>query len=156
MEGVGHLPGSMLSRATARLRSRAHRRRLDAALAQEEDPWSCGELMMRAAGLGSLRGRRKVATALVQLVAFAQQHSAGSPYLRLRHTIVLEQRAVLLALASRLREPAPVDVAIVARLAMLVWDETSPAYVGGRPPQGVAEVTARCARALDGGAGGPA
>jgi hypothetical protein len=61
---------------------------------------------------------------------------------------VLAQRESLLALAERLGQPAPLEVAVVAQLAVLVSDPGSPAYVGGREPAGLAELTARCAHAL--------
>jgi hypothetical protein len=62
--------------------------------------------------------------------------------------VVLEQRDTLLELAARLREPAPVSVDVVATLAWLVKDESSPVFVGGNPPAGVADTAARCGCAI--------
>jgi hypothetical protein len=47
---------------------------------------------------------------------------------------VFERREALCALVARLRAPAPLDVAVVARLALLAWDEASPVYVAGGYP----------------------
>jgi hypothetical protein len=65
-----------------------------------------------------------------------------------RHRVVLEQRESLIALAERLFQPAPVAVAVVAQLALLVSDSSSPAYAGGIDPASLAEVTGRCLRSV--------
>jgi hypothetical protein len=64
---------------------------------------------------------------------------------------VLEQREVLLALAERLFQPAPVDVAVVAQFAVLLSDASSPVYVSGRDPGSLADVIHRCQRRIEGG-----
>ena len=71
--------------------------------------------------------------------ADGHRHSLGSA-----HRVVLEQRESLIALAERLFQPAPVKVAVVAQLALLLSDPSSPAYAGGRDPGSLAEVTTRC------------
>jgi hypothetical protein len=100
--------------------------------------------MVRASRLGSLSERRKVAAGLHALVAVATRRRQGSPFVAVRHREVLEQRESLIALAERLFQPAPVQVAVVAQLALLLWDSSSPAYAGGRDPRSLADVTTRC------------
>ena len=71
-----------------------------------------------------------------------------SPCLRIRCDVVLEQRDTLLELAVRLREPEPVSVAVVATLAWLAQDESSPVYVGGIPPASLAGTATSCGCAI--------
>jgi hypothetical protein len=82
------------------------------------------------------------------LVVLAEQNRVVSHHIRIRHGVVVEQRDALLELAAQLHEPAPVSVAVVATLAWLAQDRTSPVFVGGSPPAGVAETAARCGSAL--------
>jgi hypothetical protein len=147
---VGALPSSAPGWRLARIRALVRRRRLDAALADGADPWSEDELVVRAAQLGSLAERRKVAAGLTSLVELAAYQRRGSPYVTVRHQLVLEQRESLLALAERLAQFEPVDVAVVAQLELLLTDPTSPVYTGGGDPHRLAEVTSRC---LDSAAG---
>jgi hypothetical protein len=142
--GVALLPRGVLPRQFARIRARLRRRELDAALAEGRDPWSSSELIARAAHLGAPSERRQLATALERLVALAEHRHRMSPYVRIRRRAVLDQREPLLALATRLRDPAPIDVALLAQLALLAWDESSPVFVDGRPAAALAETTARC------------
>jgi hypothetical protein len=157
VDAVAQLPRHASTRQAVRLRARLRRRRLDDALAGGADPWSSPDLMLRASQLSSPAVRRETAATLEQLVGLAErnrpvmprsQPRAFAPCLRIRCGVVLEHRDTLLALAARLREPAPVSVAVVATLAWLVRDESSPAYAGGNPPAGLADVVARCACAL--------
>jgi hypothetical protein len=113
------------------MRSRSRRARLDAALAGGQDPWSSSDLRERAAQLGSLATRRKLAASLEALVTFAELQPT-SPLVR--SSVVLDHREALLDIAARLRDLPPVDVAVVARLAILVWDRASPAFASGGPP----------------------
>jgi hypothetical protein len=147
---VARFPRRALTRSVVRLWAHVRRRRLDAALAAGADPWSAADLMSRASRLSSLSGRQEIAAALEELVALAEQDRAVSPRLRIRCPPVLEQRDTLLELAARLREPAPVNVAVVATLAWLAQDESSPVYIGGTPPAGVADTAARCGGAVRG------
>lgn len=142
--GMSLLPRSVAGRRLVRIRAYRRRRQLDAALAQGADPWSAPELMARASRLGSLSERRKVAAGLHALVAVATRRKQRSPFVAVRHRVVLEQRESLIALAERLFQPAPIQVAVVAQLALLLSDSSSPAYAGGNDPRGLAEVTARC------------
>jgi hypothetical protein len=141
---ISSLPLSMAGRWLVRVRARRRRAELDAALAQGADPWSTPELMVRASQLGSLSERRKIGAGLYALVAVARRRRRSSPLLEIRHRVVLEQRDSLVALAQRLVRPAPVEVAVVAQLALLLADSASPIYAGGRDPDGLAEVTGRC------------
>jgi hypothetical protein len=149
--GISLLPRGLAARRLVSIRARWRRPQLDAALAEGADPWSAPELMVRASRLGSLSERRKVATGLHELVALATRHRRTSPFLTVRHRVVLEQREVLIALAEHLVQPAPVDVAVVAQLAVLLSDSSSPVYVGGREPGSLADVIHRCQRRIEGG-----
>jgi hypothetical protein len=132
------------------MRACLRRRSLDAALAQGADPWSAGELMVRAARLSSLSERQKVAAGLVALVSLAANQRPASQHLevQVRHRVVLEQRESLLALAERLGQPAPVAVAVVAQLVVLLTDSSSPVFEGGEHPDGLAELTSRCLQSV--------
>jgi hypothetical protein len=146
--GIALVPRSAAGRRLAKIRAFFRGARLDAALAGGADPWSDGDLMARAGRLSSLSQRRHVAAGLVALVALADQQRSGSPFLAVRHRVVHEQRESLLALAERLGEPAPVEVAVVAQLALLLSDSSSPVYAGGEDPHGLAEATSRCLQSL--------
>jgi hypothetical protein len=145
--GLAPLPRGMRLRL-ARLHAAVRHRRLDIALAAGADPWSDAALFARAARLGSWPARRSVAAGLVQLVALATYRWPASSFRNVRHRAVLDQRESLLALADRLDQPAPMEIAVVARLALLVSDRRSPVYVGGIDSVSLAEVTAGCARSL--------
>ena len=142
--GVGAVPSSVLGWRLARIRALVRRRRLDAALARGADPWSAGELVVRAAQLGSLAERRKVAAGLISLLDHAAFQRRRSSYLMVRHELVLEHQEPLRALAERLAQWEPVDVTVVAQLELLLTDPTSPVYTGGGDPHRLAEVTSRC------------
>jgi hypothetical protein len=78
--GIGALPRGAVGWRLARIRAARRRRRLDAALAEGADPWSAGELMVRAARLGSYAERRKIAAgldALLDLAALQQRRSSN-------------------------------------------------------------------------------
>jgi hypothetical protein len=145
---VARFPRHAATHVVLRVRTALRRRRLDAALAAGADPWSAADLMIRASQLSSLSARQEIAAALDELVKRAWENRVASPYLRIRCDVVLEQHDMLLELAAQLREPAPVSVEIVATLAWLAQDESSPVFVGGSPPAGVAETAARCDCAL--------
>jgi hypothetical protein len=142
-DAIMSLPCGAVGRRLARVRACLRHLRLDAALSRGADPWSTGELMARAAQLGSLRHRRKVKAKLVAVVKLAEYHRSGSSYL-VWHRVVLEQRESLLALAERLGQLEPVEVAVAAQLSLLVSDPASPVYAGASDPGGLSKVTARC------------
>jgi hypothetical protein len=149
LKGVAGVPRSWAGRRRAGIHVRLRRFQLDRALAQGVDPWSAAELMLRASWLGSLAERRRLAAGLRELVSLAEHQRRSSPYVSVRHNVVLEQRELLVALAERLGEPAPVAVAVVARIALLLSDPLSPVYQGGSHPRGVAEVTVHCLQSLE-------
>jgi hypothetical protein len=136
-------------RPTARSRHLLRRFQLDRALARGVNPWSDAELMLRASRLGSLAERRRLAVGLMELVSLAEHQRRSSPHFTVRQKVVIEQRELLLALADRLGEPAPVAVPVVARIALLLSDPSSPVYQGGSHPRGLAEVTVRCLQSLE-------
>ena len=144
IDGVSLLPRSVVGRRLVGLRARRRRSQLDAALAQGTDPWSAPELMARASRLGLLSERRKIASGLHRLVVHATLRRRASPFVAVRHEVVLEQRDSLLALAERIFLPEPVDVAVIAQLALLLSDSSSPVYAGGRDPGILADVISRC------------
>jgi len=145
--GISPIPRGVSYR-WARLRAYAQHRRLDKALAEGADPWGDGVLLARAARLGSWAERRKVAADLAHLVALATHRWPASPYHDIRHRLVLDHRDSLFAFADRLDQPAPLDIAVVAQLALLIADRHSPVYVAGRDPAGLVNLIARCAQAL--------
>ena len=128
--GISLLPRSVAGRRLVSIRAYRRRRQLDAALAQGADPWSAPELMVRASRLGSLSERRKIAAGLHALVAVATRRRRASPFVAVRHRVVLEQRESLIALAERLFQPAPVQVAVVAQLALLLSDSSESRVCG--------------------------
>jgi hypothetical protein len=153
---VGSLPSRPLGRARTRLRAWRHEPQVDAALAEGMDPWRSGELFVRAVQLNALEERRKLAVGLEELVTRAELARQGCPYRRLRRrqpaspypTLrrreLLEQRDTLLALAARIRRPAPVPVGVVARLMLLLCEGSSPIFVGGRPAEELATTANAC------------
>jgi hypothetical protein len=142
--GIGALPRGAVGWGLARIRAALRRRRVDAALAQGADPWSAGELMVRATKLGSYAERRKIAAGLTALLDLAAIQQRGSAYQMVRHQLVLEHQESLRALAERLGQREPVDVAVVAQLELLLTDPGSPVYRRGSDPHRLAEVTSRC------------
>lgn len=141
---ISPLPSSFVARWLVRMRAWRRRAELDLALARGSDPWSSPELFVRASRLASLSERRKIGAGLYALVAVARGQRRSSRFLRVRHRAVLEQRDALVALAQRLLGRAPVEVTVVAQLGRLLADSSSPVYVGGSDPAGLAEVTGRC------------
>jgi len=144
-DGVARLPSSPLGRQLARIRAGVRRGTLDAALAAGDDPWSAADLMLRASALSSLSMQTRLAASLESLVGAAELQRV-SPHIRTR--TVLMHRTLLLELASRLRELAPVEVSVAASLSKLVWDQASPAYHAGDPALQFAEVMAQCRHIL--------
>lgn len=146
--GVAPPPRGPLAMVRHALRVRGHRRELDEALAAGADPWSDSALMTRASQLLTPEHRGRLAASIEGLVDLAERGMPASPYLRLRRRAVRAHRHQLLALAARLRDAAPVEVAIVARLGILTWDHNSPVFEGGRPVEELCEVLDLCATAL--------
>ena len=101
--------------------------------------------MLRASALTSLSMQTRLAASLEGLIDAAELQPVS---LHIRTRTVLSHRESLLALASRLRELAPVEVAVAARLSKLVWDQASPAYHIGDSASHFAEVIARSVHVL--------
>ena len=147
---VAPAPRSPLGHLICAARVRCAHRKLDAQLAAGRSPWSSSGLTRRAAVLASLEERRRIAGSIVGLVRLAEFGRSASPYLRVRRAAVLDHRDALLGLAARLHAEEPVEVATVAQLALLVRDEGSPVFEGGRPVDQVTSIIRRCARASGG------
>jgi hypothetical protein len=145
--GVARLPRGAAGRRLAAFRAHLRGFRLDVALAHGSDPWSTAELMIRASRLSSLSERQRLAAGLAALVSLAEDRRQVSPYVRVRHQVVLEQRESLLALAERLGQLEPIAIPIVAQIAVLLSDPWSPAYQGGEDPRRLAQVTIHCLEA---------
>jgi hypothetical protein len=114
--GDAALPRSAVGWRLARARAALCRRRVDAALARGADPWSAGELMVRA---------RSARFALRAAKDRGRPDRAARPRrVSARHIVVL--------------------VAVVAQLELLLTDPASPVYTRGSDPHRLAEVTSRC------------
>jgi hypothetical protein len=118
------------------------------ALVSGADPWSSRELMLRAARISSPAERRTLAAGLTKLIGQARRSTAFDA-LQIRHRLVVEHADELLLLASRLRQPEPVDVVTLAELGLLLRDGRSPVHVGGRPPEELIRVNARARQELE-------
>jgi hypothetical protein len=145
---IGPLQGSSLVRRWSAVRARLSAGRLDIELATGADPWSSRELMLRAARISSLAERRTVAVGLTALIGRARR-STSFDAVQIRSRLVLEHAHELLLLASRLRQPEPVDVVTLAELGLLLRDSGSSIYVGGRPPEELMRVIARALQELE-------
>ena len=145
-DGVAPISSGPVRRGLAFVRSRMFSRRLDAELATGEDPWGSAERLLRAEQLMSHDHRRKIAEGLQALVIGAEAQRE-SPHLTgiVREAIVLRHQYRLLLLADRLRDVRPIDVRVVAELALLLRDQCSPVYAGGRRPSELGELLVRCA-----------
>lgn len=144
------MPRGRTGRALLWARVRFSRRSLDSVLAAGGDPWSSASLLMRAGQLASPAHRNRVATALDGLVVVAERHPRA-PRPRVRAGVVLWQRRRIAALARSLRDPAPLDVAVIARLSLLAREDASPAFAGGCPPEMLDAELGACEAALGGG-----
>jgi hypothetical protein len=120
-------------------------------LASGVDPWSDAELVIRAAELSELQARRGLAKALEKIVTTAEspRPEPAMRCVRVRRRAVLEQRERLLMLAAHVRAPAPVAVAALARLRLLLGEASSPIYRGGAPADGLATAVHQCVAGLD-------
>jgi hypothetical protein len=122
------------TRAPVRLRLAVWRRRarLDAALANGEDPVGDAALALRARQLTRLSTRRDIARTIRDIVDAADEPSAArggeGPRPRLRRDAVFAARRGLVELADRLATVGTVPPQAAALAAALVWDSASPAY----------------------------
>ena len=108
---------------------------LDSQLAAGSVPWRSRVHAARALQLTSDRHRRAIARSLERLVEAAEQ--PGGP---LKGSVVAPCREqvraalpLILTIASRLRDPAPVDARAIARLRALLSDGTGPCYSRADP-----------------------
>jgi hypothetical protein len=122
---------------------------LTEALADGADPDASDELTLVARELIGIRMRQRLATGLDRLLRAAGERtvlwSSGVP---LNRREIADAHDELAQLAERLRDPRPVPVHAMARVAMLLSDGRSPLYA--RVLSGTAWDLARTARlALD-------
>jgi hypothetical protein len=106
--------------------TRLRRNRLDGQLAAGVKPSTLTPLGLRAAQLSSRNGRDQLANALVEAVGEARRGEPVSVGRKAHRADVRAEAEALLALASRLREPTPIDVRGAAMVALLVNDGASP------------------------------
>jgi len=115
----------------ARAVTRLQRNRLDEQLAAGAEPSTVAPLSLRAAQLTSGHGRAQLANALVEAVGEARRGEPMSIGRKPQRAAVRAEADALLALASRLREPTPIDVRGAAMVARLVNDGASPLHRSG-------------------------
>ena len=117
--------------ASLRVRTWWLRDELDERLARGADPESDPLLSRRAAQLSSPATRRELADALERDLREVRNRWSLTARLPLRRAAVRECADDLLALAQRLRDDRPIDVAGAAMAARLIFDGTSPLYRDG-------------------------
>ena len=128
-----------------RLRTRWQRNRIDEQLATGVTPNTLTPLGLRAAQLHSPATRGALANALVEVVGEARRGEPMNLRQRPQRAEVRVEAEALLALASRLREPTPIDVRGAAKVALLVNDRRSPLYRPGTTTLGDALTEAHAA-----------
>jgi hypothetical protein len=114
-----------------RLRAWWLRDELDERLAHSADPMSDPLLGRRAAQLCSRSTRAELAGTLERALYDARSTWSLSARLPLRRRALRECADEVLAVARRLRDAKPIDVAGAAMVARLVFDGTSPLYRDG-------------------------
>ena len=145
------LPSGCLARRTRGvvlggvwLRCRTWRRRyeLERELARGADPMQSDELSLRVGQLGSAGMRVRLAHALREAVAVANGHRASLTTTPLRCREIQENEELLVVLAARIRDGAPLGVQGLALTALLMNARSSPLYrpgVGSSLPATVSE-----------------
>jgi hypothetical protein len=123
-------PG-MPSTISLRIRTWWLRDELDELLAHGAEPMSDPLLGRRAGQLCSRSTRADLADSLEDALRDARSLWSLSARLPLRRAALLGCADEVLAVARRLREPEPIDVAGIAMVARLVFDGTSPLYRDG-------------------------
>ena len=108
--------------------TRLRRNRLDRQLAAGMRPSTLTPLGLRAAQLSSRNGREQLANALVEAVGEARKGEPVSIGRKAHRADVRAEADALLTLASRLREPTPIDVRGAALVALLVNGGASPLH----------------------------
>ena len=127
-----------VGRRLVRIRACLRRSRLDAALARGADPWSSGELMARAARLGSLSERRKLLRRGCRARG-ARRTSAARRRRTSRFGIrwCSSSETSLLALAERLASAGARRGRRRRAARRLLTDPSSPVFAGGNHPDGL-------------------
>jgi hypothetical protein len=143
-QAIGGLPRRGVARTVAKVRARLRRKQLSRALAAGVEPWTSGPLMARAAELTSPSTRHKLAGSIDALIELAERGGSCRPGVPVARREVLAEREAFLALATRLRDPAPAGVAGLALLAELLRPRRGPLYECRARPGAVAEVVGRC------------
>ena len=128
-----------------RLVTLAQRNRLDRQLVAGVKASTLTPLGLRAARLRSPGGRAELANALVEVVGEARRGEPMNIRRRPQRAEVRAEAEALLALASRLREPTPIDVRGAAMVALLVNDGASPLHRPGERTLGDALTEAHAA-----------
>jgi hypothetical protein len=113
------------------LRARLQRNTLDRQLAAGARPATRTPLGLRSAQLSSPAGRTQLANALVEAVGEARRGEPMNIGRRPQRAQVRTEADAILALASRLREPTPIDVRGAAMVALLVNDGAGPLHRPG-------------------------
>ncbi len=147
--GVASLPRHRVAWRAARVRARLRRRKLDEALARGAAPWTSGELVARATALTSPTTRHRLAGSIDALIVLAEHGHVNSPSVPIPRRAVLAERDALAALATRLRDPAPVGVAGLARLAGLLCHGSSPLYDGAASDEAIRDAITGCLELLE-------
>jgi hypothetical protein len=126
-----------LDRPSLRLRLRVSTRStaLDNELARGGSPLHSRELALRARQLVEPKRRERLASALESLCEHAQRPSSPTSVVPLPRREITEAGASLLALAQRLRDPAPIYAGGAAMISVLLRDGTGPAYTAGAGPE---------------------
>jgi hypothetical protein len=114
-----------------RLRTWWLRDELDDRLAHGADPMSDALLGRRAAQLSSRAGRAYLAEALESALRDARSVWSLSARLPRRRAALRGCADEVVAVARRLHDPEPIDVAGAAMVSRLVFDGTSPLYRDG-------------------------
>jgi hypothetical protein len=118
-----------------RLRVSTQSTALDNELARGSSPMHSRELALRARQLVEPKRRERLASALESLCEHAQCASSTTSIVPLPRREITEAGASLLALAQRLRDPAPIYAGGAAMISVLLRDGTGPAYTAGAGPE---------------------
>jgi hypothetical protein len=135
----------MLNDFAQRLRVWWLREELDERLAHGADPDTDPLLTRRAAQLTTRSTRTDIAEGLESALAEARKAWSVSARLPLRRAEIRACADDIVALAARLRDDEPIDVAGAAMAASLVFDGTGPIYHDGAVPLRYAVRSARMA-----------
>jgi hypothetical protein len=147
--GVASLPRGRVAWRAAGVRARLRRRKLDEALAGGAEPWTSSELVARARELTSPTTRHRLAGSIDALIVLAEHGRLNSPSVPIPRRAVLAKRDALAALATRLRDPAPVGVAGLARLAGLLCHGSIPLYDSAASDEAIRDAIAACLQLLE-------